>query len=435
MTDIVYLYSNYQENFKMKALLKQVIFDQQMLLHEKWVERNIPQSLIDCNEVLVISGIRRCGKSVLLQQIRAKQPEKDYCFNFDDDRLAKFSVDNFQQLYEVFIELFGEQNTFYFDEIQNITGWELFVRRLYDKGCKVFVTGSNAKMLSRELGTHLTGRYCSYEIYPFSFSEYLDFFEINIKQDDFYSTVGVANLTKYFNQYLYDGGFPHYIKSKNEIYLKSLYESILYKDVMVRNKLNNEKEILELVYFLASNVAKLSSYSSLSRLIGLKHPVTIKNYIEHIENTYLIFQISKYDHSLKKQLANPKKTYFIDNAIVHKLGFNITENYGRLFENLVFIELKRRTYEVFYHSDKTECDFLIRIANKIVQAIQVCYTFNNETRSREIKGLIDALNFYNLDDGLIITTDKEEDIEISGKKISIVPAWKWLLFNKKPKIT
>jgi predicted AAA+ superfamily ATPase len=414
----------------MKALLKQVIFDQQIFSHDKWVERSIPQSLIDCKEVLVISGIRRCGKSVLLQQIRAKQAEKDYCLNFDDDRLAKFSVDNFQQLYEVFIELFGEQKTFYFDEIQNISGWELFVRRIYDKGCKVFVTGSNAKMLSRELGTHLTGRYCSYELYPFSFSEYLDFLTIKIKPGDFYSTVGVANLTKYFNQYLYDGGFPQYTISRNEIYLKSLYESILYKDVMVRNKLTNEKEILELVYFLASNVAKLSSYSSLARLLGLKHPVTIKNYIEHIENTYLIFQISKYDYSLKKQLANPKKTYFIDNAIVHKLGFNISENYGRLFENLVFIELKRRAYEIFYHSDKTECDFVIRQASQIVQAIQVCYTLNNETRNREIKGLLDAMNIYNLDKGLIITTDKEEEIEIEGKQISIVAVWEWLLLPK-----
>lgn len=413
----------------MKSILKQVIFDQQKFVNDKWVERSIPQSLIDCNEVLVISGIRRCGKSVLLQQIRAKQAEKDYFLNFDDDRLAKFSVDDFQELYEVFIELFGEQKTFYFDEIQNITGWELFVRRIYDRGCKVFVTGSNAKMLSRELGTHLTGRYCSHELYPFSFSEYLNYLAINIRQEDFYSTVGVANLTKYFNQYLYTGGFPQYIKSKNEIYLNSLYESILYKDVMVRNKLTNEKEIIELVYFLASNVAKLSSYSSLARLIGLKHPVTIKNYIEHIENTYLIFQISKYDYSLKKQLANPKKTYFIDNAIVHKLGFNISDNYGRLLENLVFIELKRRAFEVFYHADKTECDFVIRHGNKITQAIQVCYTLNSETRSREIKGLIDALNIYNLNKGLIISTDKEEEIEIDGKEISIVPVWKWLLLN------
>jgi uncharacterized protein len=411
----------------MKQLLKQVIADQQELTNEKWVIRKIPQELIDSNEVLVISGIRRCGKSVLLHQIRNKQTEKDYYLNFDDDRLSKFTVDNFQQLYEVFIELFGEQKTFYFDEIQNIEGWELFVRRLYDKKCKVFVTGSNAKMLSRELGTRLTGRYCTFELYPFSFSEFLSYLEIKYKPNDFYSTVGIAKLTKYFNQYLFDGGFPQYLKDKNDIYLKSLYESILYRDVMVRNNLTNEKEILELVYFLASNVAKLSSYSSLTRLIGLKHSATIKNYIEHIENTFLIFQISKYDHSLKKQIANPKKTYFIDNAIVHKLGFNTSENYGRYLENLVFIELKRRNSEVFYQADKTECDFLVRTQNKITQAIQVCYSFNSETRSREIKGLTNALNIYKLETGLIITADKEEEIEIEGKKVSIIPAWKWLL--------
>jgi predicted AAA+ superfamily ATPase len=128
-----------------------------------------------------------------------------------------------------------------------------------------------------------------------------------------------------------------------------------------------------------------------------------------------------------KQLANPKKTYFIDNAIVHKLGFNTSENYGRLLENLVFIELKRRACEVFYHSDKTECDFIIRQTNKITQAIQVCYTLNRETRDREIKGLTDALNIYGLNKGLLITTDKKEEFEINGKEICIEPVWEWLL--------
>jgi len=412
----------------MKALIKQVIYDQRLYSFENTVERVIPKALINNDEVLVISGIRRCGKSVLLNQIRAKQKEKDFYINFDDDRLTKFTVAHFQQLYEVFIELFGKQKTFYFDEIQNINGWELFVRRLYEEGCKVFITGSNAKMLSRELGTHLTGRYCAYELYPFSFAEFLSYKNIIVAPSDYYSTEGIANLTKLINTYIQTGGFPQYLKTENGTYLKSLYESILYRDVMVRNKLTNEKEILELVYFLASNVAKPFSHSALAKLIGLKHSATLKNYLELIENTYLLFQVSKFDFSLKKQIYNHKKIYFIDNAIVHKLGFSFSENTGRLLENLVFVELKRRTYEVFYHANKTECDFVVREGNQITHLIQVCYQLTDENKEREIKGLKDAMKDYNLNTGLLLTAGSDEqELQVEGGKIFITPVWKWLL--------
>jgi len=413
----------------MKAVLKQVIYDQQKLESKKTVPRHIPEHLIDCPEVLIISGVRRCGKSVLLKQIREELPEKDYFLNFDDDRLAKFTVDHFQSLYEVFIELFGEQKTFYFDEIQNIKGWELFVRRLYDNGSKVFITGSNANMLSRELGTHLTGRYCAYELYPFSFAGYLELLEIQIIKEDFYTTTGVSKLSRNFNHYLSDGGFPQFIVTKNPDYLKTLYESIVYKDVLVRNKLTNEKEMIELVYYLASNISRLSSYSSLARTIGLKHAATLKNYVGFLENTYLLFQIPKFDYSLNKQMANAKKTYFIDNALIQKIGFNFSDNLGRLLENLVFIELKRRGYEVFYYAETSECDFIIRKDNKIIQAIQVCYSLDEENKSREQKGLLDAMNFFGLQTGLIITTNKEDEYMVAGKNIQVRLVWKWLLEN------
>lgn len=411
----------------MKAVIKKVIYDQQKLVGKKTIDRHIPRYLIDCPEVLIISGVRRCGKSVLLQQIREHRTEKDYFLNFDDDRLAKFTVDHFQQLYEVFIELFGEQKTFYFDEIQNIKGWELFVRRLYDSGCKVLITGSNAKMLSRELGTHLTGRFCSYELYPFSFSEYLELSGHEIVNGDFFSTTGVSKLTRYFNNYLSDGGFPQYVVTKNPDYLKTLYESIVYKDVLVRNKLTNEKEMIELVYYLASNVSRLTSYSSLSRTIGLKHAATAKNYIGFLENTYLLFQIPKFDFSLKKQMANPKKTYFIDNAIIQKIGFNFSDNLGHLLENIVFIELKRRGYEVYYYAESSECDFIVRKDNKILHAIQVCYLLDEENKAREKKGLLDALNNFELETGWIITTNKEDEYMEDGRSIHVELVWKWLL--------
>ncbi len=412
----------------MKELLKRIIFDQQEWSLKNTVKRKIDERLITAPEILVITGIRRCGKSVLLQQIRENQKEKDYYMNFDDERLIQFKVDDFQTLYETFIELFGEQKTFYFDEIQNIAGWERFVRRLYDAGNKVFVTGSNANMLSKELGTHLTGRYLEIELYPFSFREYLQMKGASSTPKDIYSTVGRSNLLRHFNEYLSTGGFPRYIESGNDRYLSTLYENIIYKDVITRNKLNNEKELLELVYYLASNATKRFSYNSLANAIGIKHAETVKNYISHIENTFLLGQLMKFDYSLKVQMSNPKKIYFVDNAIIKKIGFNATDNNGQMLENLVYIELKRREYDIYYHSDKVECDFIVREGTHITAAYQVTHSLTNEnTKEREINGLLSALKAYDLPEGTILTQEEESIWEIEDKKIKVIPIWKWLL--------
>lgn len=412
----------------MKDILKSVLKEQSKQSNLKEVLRVIPQELLDSQEILVISGIRRCGKSVLLQQIRKRQEQQDYFINFDDERLLNFRVEHFQLLHEVFIEMYGEQHTFYFDEIQNIEGWERFVRRLYDSGNKVFLTGSNATMLSRELGTHLTGRYIRFELYPFSFKEFVAFKEINLPADKIYTTPDRGLIAGLLQEYIVSGGIPLFLKTSQDLYLKQLYESILYKDILVRNKLTNERELLQLVYYLASNVTKPSTNKSLTTVVGVKNSTTVHNYIEFIENTYLLFQIARFDYSLKSQLINPKKTYFVDNALVLKLGFSLTENKGRLLENMVFVELKRRGYEIYYHQNKGECDFVIRNGYNINQAIQVCYSFENEiTKKREIDGLVDALTTYNLMEGLILTTDVEEEITGSNYVIKIVPVWKWLL--------
>lgn len=412
----------------MKELLKHIIFDQRERDLSQMVERDINQRLVLSPEILVISGIRRCGKSVLLQQIRSRQAERDFYLNFDDERLINFGVDNFQTLYEAFIELFGEQKTFYFDEIQNISGWERFVRRLYDNGCKVFITGSNANMLSRELGTHLTGRYCQIELYPFSFSEFLKMKGVYPEHKDFYTTTGKSNLRRFFDEYLRTGGFPRYIQDKNNNYLSTLYENVIYKDVVTRNKLNGERELLEMMYYLASNATKRFSYNSLAKVVGLKHPDTVKNYLEYIESTYLLFQVMRFDWSIKKQIGYQKKVYFIDNAIINKVGFNATDNMGQLLENLVFIQLKRQNKEVYYHDDGVECDFIVRKDGHIISAFQVTHSLSDaKTRQREINGLLSALNAYNLSEGMILTTDETEELTIEGKKIVICPVWKWLL--------
>ncbi len=412
-----------------RETLISIIMDQrEYLLVSNFVPRLDDIDLFSGKEIVVISGVRRCGKSTLLQEIRSKNKESDYFLNFDDDRLIHFRVEDFQKLFEIFIELFGVQSTFYFDEIQNIRGWERFVRRLYDQGKKVYITGSNASMLSRELGTHLTGRYIQYELFPFSFREFLALNKVKYSQNDLFTTVGKSTLKKWFNEYFRYGGFPAYLQNKNREYLKSLYESIVYRDVLVRNNLTNEREILELIYYLSSNVAKATSYNRLKNLIGIQHATTIKKYLEYLQNTYLIFLVNKYDYSLRKQLQNPKKIYLIDNALSHEIGFHTSEDNGRLLENLVFIELRRRRKQVYYHKNNRECDFLIREKNKISAAIQVTWSFEDKnTRQREISGLEEAMDFYNLTEGLILTENTSETIQINNRTIYVKPVWLWLL--------
>ena len=413
----------------MKQLLKDIIIDQKSFLpSKKTIIRSFPEKYLNNEEIIIISGVRRCGKSVLLQQIRDRLPQKDYFFNFDDDRLGNFTVENFQQLYEVFIELYGEQNYFYFDEIQNIAGWEHFAKRLYNSGKKVFITGSNARMLSKELGTYLTGCYIAIELYPFSFSEFLDFREQQHLLGDISGTIARGEIQSAFNDYLKQGGFPIYLKSEDGIVLKTLYDNILYKDVMVRNQIVNEREVKELVYYTVSNIGKPLTYTSLAKVIGVKNPTTVKNYLEYIENTYLLFSLSKLDYSVKAQLRNPKKVYAIDNALVSRLGFHFSGEEGRLLENMVYIELRRRGGEIFYHnSGNAECNFVVRDGFRVVQAIQACCLLgSSDIREREIRGIQDAMDTYQLLEGTIITNTHEEELKYGDKMIHILPAWKWL---------
>lgn len=415
----------------MKELLKRIIFEQQDFcksMVQTTIPRVIEQEWLSTSEVLIITGIRRCGKSVLLQQLRNKLKEQDFFFNFDDERLVNFTVADFQTLQECFYELFGEQHTYYFDEIQNISGWEMFVRRLYNEGNKVVVTGSNARMLSRELGTHLTGRYIAVEIFPFSFKEYLVYKGICPAQKDFYTVSGRSLLVKCFNEYLEQGGFPKYLETLSSRYLSSLYESIIFRDVMTRNGLTNEKEIQELVFYLASNATKRITYSSLGKLIGIRHAETIKNYLEYIQQTYMIFQLLKYAPSVKTQMLSPKKIYFIDNAIISRIGFNVTDNIGIRLENMVFIELKRRGLDIFYHSDKKECDFVVRQGFTITKAYQVTVSMSDEkTCQREIAGLQEAMQTYHLSEGYIITMDEKKEISTDFGIIYVLPVWEWML--------
>ncbi|OGS23187.1 MAG: hypothetical protein A2252_05790 [Elusimicrobia bacterium RIFOXYA2_FULL_39_19] len=419
-----------------KNNLLRVINDQRRdLVDRDVVERDVFVDLEKTGKskfIVIISGIRRCGKSTLLQQLRKKNQKSDYYMNFDDERLINFGLSDFQMLHELFIELYGEQDTFYFDEIQNIEGWERFVRRLHDEGKKVYITGSNASMLSKELGTHLTGRYVQVELFPFSFNEYLKYNKLSYDLRKSYNTNIKSVIRRYFSKYLKSGGMPEYIKTGNTDYLKRLYEGVLYRDIIARYKIASEKQIRELVYYSASNIGKEISFNSLKSVVGLGSSTTVKDYFGYLVNSYLIFLLEKYDLSLKKQIYSNKKVYFIDNAIADNIGFRFSEDKGRFYENLVCIELKRRKNEIYFHRGKNECDFVIKEGKKIVNVLQVCYSLDDKTiKTRELNGLAEAMKYYNLKRGLILTDDEYDDIGYTFEKVkyqlTIRPIWYWLL--------
>jgi predicted AAA+ superfamily ATPase len=347
--------------------------------------------------------------------------------NFEDERLLDFKAQDFEMLNEILVEFYGPPKIYFFDEIQNIDKFETFVRRLQDEKKKVIITGSNAALLSKEFGTRLTGRYKSFEVYPFSFKEFLHFKKIVVEKDDFYDVEKKVNMLKLFEEYLLSGGLPEYLKNKDKDYVRTVYENILYKDIITRYSIKKEKIIKELVNILATNATFQFTYNSLKKTLGLSNAITVKEYISYLGNSYLFFEILKFSPSIKQQLNSPRKIYLIDSAFNQVCGLNFTPNRGRNLENAVFIELKKEGKEVYYYSDKNECDFVIKEGIKITQAIQVCHTLDDTNREREINGLIGAMNAFKLKDGLLLTSEQTEELQVEGKKIKIVPVFRWMI--------
>ncbi|OGC08955.1 AAA family ATPase [candidate division WOR-1 bacterium RIFCSPLOWO2_12_FULL_45_9] len=405
--------------------LEEIIADQLKAFKAKdfGVKRGVDfQKHLKTNQITVISGIRRSGKSTLLFQF-SKEFERFYYVNFDDERLVDFTLEDFDTLMLVFHKLYHSRVVF-IDEVQNVERWELFVRRIYEEGYKVFVTGSNAKLLSSDLATRLTGRYFKIELYPFSFKEYLNFEKVDYGKKD---TLTRSKILRNFSDYLTEGGFPEYVRHREAEFIKRIYEDVLYKDLLVRFKVKETKSFRELAGFLFSNFTKELSYRSLKNFLGFKSITSVKNYIGFMQESYLIFELLKYDYSLKKQFVSDKKIYVIDNGMRNAVAFSFSEDSGKMLENLVFVELKRRAKEVYYYKGKKECDFIIREKGKITEAIQVTQRIEVDNETRELGGMSEALERFRLKTGLIITEDQAGEKKIGSKKIKIMPAWKWLL--------
>ena len=407
-------------------IIQQVIADQKNLIRQK--SRGIIRKInfekhLKSKQVSVITGIRRSGKSTLLLQM-ADLFHDFHFITFDDERLLNFQVTDFNTL---LIELNKHipSQTIVIDEVQNIEGWERFVRRLHDQGYKVFISGSNSKLLSSELATHLTGRYIKTELYPFSFFEYLQLKEIDFKVK---STLNLGKLSSALDEYLSKGGFPEFLRSDDPEFLHRIYEDIIYKDLIVRFGIKNTKGFKNMTQYLFTNFTKETNYNSLAGILGFSSTTSVRDYVSYLCESYMIFELYRYDYSLKKQYQSNKKIYTIDNGLRNAISFRTGQDKGRMLENLIFIELKRRGIECWFYKTKNnlEVDFLwFDIEPRL---IQVCYDLTDpSTLKREISALETAMNELSVKSSLILSYNEKRDVVTTTGTISVVPVMEWLM--------
>lgn len=381
---------------------------------EELIERTLMSDLPNITtHALILSGIRRCGKSTLLRQFVRQNFEDVFYLNFEDIRLYGFDIKDFSLLDRV-IDDTGLKVLF-FDEIQIVEGWELYVRQKLDQKFQVIITGSNASLLSAELGTKLTGRHITKELFPFSYSEYLDFRKT------------AANIDS-FQAYLTEGGFPDYLKRKIPEILNFLIEDILNRDIIVRYDLKAGGAIKRLCSYLLANNGRLVVPSKLTSAIGVKSDTTILNYFSYLENSYLIAMVPKFAWSAKAQMLSPKKMYVIDPGLVQIGSTSFSEDLGHLLESVVFWHLRRTTKEVYYFNEKNkECDFIVRLKDKTLQVVQVCWEITPENENREVNGLVEAMLYFKTENGIIVTANSTDTIQTDVGLISVMPAYQYLI--------
>jgi hypothetical protein len=356
--------------------------------------------------VLIISGIRRCGKSTLLFQLLRKSHPNALYLNFDDPRLYDFSPEDFLKL-DAVIKTTGS-DVLMFDEIQLVKNWERYVRQKLDENFQVFVTGSNATLLGREVGLSLTGRQITKELFPFSYSEYCRFRQLQ---------PGVETT----QSYLAEGGFPEYLKQKNDEILTSLLNDIITRDIAIRYNIRDVRTLQRLALYLLSNIGNRVTGNKLKSTFGISSATTILEYFSHFEESYLLAFVPMFDYSLKKQNINPKKVYAIDNGLVEIITPRFKNDAGHKLENLVFLALRRRFKEIYYFAGKGECDFLVMDKGTIVLAVQVCAELNIDNLKRETSGLFEAMKTFHLQEGVIVTPSQTDNFTNEGLMAKVMP--------------
>lgn len=421
-----------------RNILAQQREERDALLQQKYIQRIDDEAIaefLNTSLIKLITGPRRAGKSVMALQILKN---KNFAYlNFDDDLL----LNNFEEdmVIQSLNDVYAEYTCLLLDEIQNLPNWELWVGKLYRRGINLIITGSNSRLLSNEMASALTGRYLQIIVLPFSFGETLRFKSFTVSDKMQYTPAGIGEILALLDSYMFNGGFPETLFNplllKN--YLSSLFDSVLLKDILKRFRIRNTRQLYDLSNFLFSNYTNPFSYNHIKDSLNFNSVATVQKFLGYLEEPYLFMHLTRYNNKVINQQKSAQKIYVIDNGYIKARSFELSPNYGRLLENLVFIELLRRGYrpglDLFYYRTRNdkEIDFLIRKGHQIEQLIQVCYNFEQlKVIKRETNALTEAAKELNCTNLLILSWDKEDIIEMDDLKIKLLPAWKWLLSKR-----
>lgn len=401
-------------------------------------EYSIP---LNSKKIVSLIGVRRSGKSSILfdliQKLRVDTPRENIIYlNFEDDRFFPLKLEHLDSILEGYFELFpkkrDEKIYLFLDEVQVVDGWELYVRRIYDNlNIAIFITGSSAKLLSTEIATSLRGRTISFEVFPFSFKEYLEFkgIEVNI-----HSSKSLSFIKNAFESYIINGGFAETINEDSFIARKILsdyLELIVFKDIAERHNITNTLLIKHLNKYCFTNISTLVSFTKLyndfkSQRFKVSKD-TIFNYMAYLEDAYALFTVPIFRNSIKEEQRNPRKIYAIDNGFKKIYDYAISEEKSKLYENIVFLYLRRQSKNIYYYKGTQEVDFYVKLDDKEL-LVNVSYEIKDEkTKQREINGLLEAMDYFKLDVAYLITKDEKSEITLEGKRIFVLPLFEWML--------
>ncbi len=400
----------------LESVINRVINQQKsrLILRDTGLKRElVPATQSLSSHALIISGVRRCGKSTLLMQMMKQMNYlKLFYLSFESPQLYEFSITDFTRLDNVISQ--KDADTLFFDEIQLIEGWEMYVRQKLDEGFKVIITGSNASLLSKELGTKLTGRHITQELFPFSYSEFLSFKELRPSLET-------------LSAYMLSGGFPEFLKSGDEEQLSTLFEDVLIRDIVTRYGIKDIKSLHRLASYLISNIGNRVSATKLKQSLSIGATSTILTWFSHLEFSYLVSFLPMFSHSTKAQLINPRKVYAIDLGLVNIISNALTSDIGRKLENLIFLHLRRKFAELYYFNDKGVCDFVAMKNGTVTRLVQVCYELTPDNLNRELNGLLQAMKFFDQRKATIVTFANTDLFVVDGFEIEVIPAYKYLL--------
>jgi len=392
---------------------------------------------LDYKHIVTISGVRRCGKTYLLFQMIKMligEGKNAIYINFEDPRFND-SVEQLDVLYKTFLEYADKEGRIYFflDEVQNIKKWEKWLAAMYEKNIKFFVSGSNASFLTGEFSKSLAGRHKLVSIYPLSFKQFVFFKDSSLMDEKkWYVTEEMSKIKKLLSEYCHYGGFPEVIFNGRKDILSGYFGDILTKDIISRYNIKFKQSLKELAVFLLTNISSSHSLYSLNKTVQARSINTIKNYLMFLEDAYLLIKLPFFSFSLRRQLANPFKVYSIDVGMRNAVSFRFNEDTGKIYENLVAIELVKKFGKgnIFYwkSSKHEEVDFAIKKGLKIDKLIQVCYSLDNpEVKKREIKALLKASREFKCNALFVITDEYESRDNLNGTTVEFIPLWKWLI--------